>query len=285
MFENTLIGDIINRFSFRMIHIYDMLTCKKVKASVGDIILQRNEIEHCQFLLSSRFLDIVNYCNHKDETFIRQNIISKLCYGKYHREQGANKAFKKLIDSYKEHGYQSNSFLSVDTDFRLLDGNHRMGANLYFKINCINVKVLKRKSQNPSNTDWYFKKKLEPQLYREINNGYQLIQQWLIESGNTFVAVFWGTKVGEILSDFKAMVTVLAEKSIYSKEKKKPGILVQFSLISPQYYVQDHNLRSKRIDEIRRIIIIRKELYDTQIDWIISDNCLIGFQLYNQYLS
>lgn len=76
-------------------------------------------------------------------------------------------AFSKLITSYQSKGYDPNFLFIVDKDMRLLDGNHRMGMNLYTDQHKINVRVLKRKSKNPGNLDWYLQKKISADFLKK----------------------------------------------------------------------------------------------------------------------
>lgn len=126
-----------------LINLYDRLTAKRATISIGDIVNQRTDIENNQFLLTTRLLDIEDYCERGIETFNWQNTISREVYGVKHREQDGNNAFVKLINSYRERGYDTSSYFVVDSDLRLLDGNHRMGMNLYMGIDAINVRILK----------------------------------------------------------------------------------------------------------------------------------------------
>ena len=49
--------------------------------------------------------------------------------------------FKKLINSYDEGGYDTNSEIELDCNLRLIDGSHRMAMALYHHLPTINVKV------------------------------------------------------------------------------------------------------------------------------------------------
>ena len=108
-------------------------------------------------------------------------------------------AFSKLITSYQSKGYDPNSLFIVDKDMRLLDGNHRMGMNLYTDQHKINVRVLKRKSKNPGNLDWYLQ-----------------IQEWLIETGDTFCCI---VPENEKLSELDLMVNI---KSVHRYRLQSP---------------------------------------------------------------
>ncbi len=190
--------------------LYDKITQKTITISVGDIILSRDSIDHCQFLLSSRMLDAKRYVENDDATFNNRNTIARACWGVHHKEEIGNMHFKTLIESYKEKGYDPSSTILVDRDCRLIDGNHRMGTNLYFKIEDINVRMVKRLSNYAHNIDWYFRKKLSSNFINDVLKGYNDIQQWLIESGNTFCCLIRDKKFKDyILSDLRVLTNVL----------------------------------------------------------------------------
>ena len=100
-----------------------------------------------------------------------------------------NNAFSKLIKSYHERGYDSASYFVVDPDLSLLDGNHRMGMNLYMGIDKINVHVLRRKSRNPRAVDWYLKVGLDTEFIKIVTDKYKKLQQKMMDTGNVFCAI------------------------------------------------------------------------------------------------
>ena len=71
----------IKKIIYAMIHIYDRLTYKTATISIGDIVNQRTDIENNQFLLTTRLLDIEDYCEKGIQTFNWQNAISRKAYG------------------------------------------------------------------------------------------------------------------------------------------------------------------------------------------------------------
>ena len=172
-----------------LVDLYDSRTAQSCSASIGDIMNLRRNVEHNQFLATTRYLDIKDYVEYNKQTFVWQNTVSRAAYGNKHREEDGNMAFSKLITSYQSKGYDPNSLFIVDKDMRLLDGNHRMGMNLYTDQHKINVRVLKRKSKNPGNLDWYLQKKISADFLKKVYNAYLQIQEWLIETGDTFVVL------------------------------------------------------------------------------------------------
>ena len=65
---------------------------------------------------------------------IHQNTVCRKTYGAAHKEEGGNRSFAALIESYKKNGYNPSSIVTVDSDLTLMECNHRMGLNLYEKI-------------------------------------------------------------------------------------------------------------------------------------------------------
>lgn len=212
---------LLSLFHGKILSLYDHLTECTLKISVGDVILQRGGIDHCQFLLSSRFLDVKEYIENNDSSFRHRNTIARVRWGKNHKEEIGNKHFSSLIESYKVNGYNSSSCIKVDRNCRLIDGNHRMGTNLYFKINDISVRLVKRESNFAKNIDFYFQNKLPTEYIEEVLRGYHLIQEWLVESGNTFCCIIENFKqTKQLLSDLKILTNVLSIKSCNSFSNK-----------------------------------------------------------------
>lgn len=199
----------------KLIRLYDTFTTKEVEASVGDIILQRGEIDHCQFLLSSRMLDVKDFCEHNDKNFKYQNAISQATFGNSHKEALGNARFASLIESYKEKGYDSKSTILVDKEWRLNDGNHRMGTNLYFGINNINVRMTKRCSNFGRDVDQYFKINVATSIIDKVMAGYKDILEWLVATGNTFCCILKNeSNATDIVSDMGFMADILCVRPL-----------------------------------------------------------------------
>lgn len=199
-----------------LVDLYDSRMAQSCSASIGDIMNLRRNVEHNQFLATTRYLDIKDYVKYNKQTFVWQNTISRAAYGNKHRKEEGNIAFSKLITSYQSKGYDPSSLFIVDEDMRLLDGNHRMGMNLYTDQHKINVRVLKRKSKNPSNLDWYLQKKISTDFLKKVYNAYLQIQEWLIETGDTFCCI---VPENEKLSELDLMVNI---KSVHRYRLQSP---------------------------------------------------------------
>lgn len=269
----------------KLCSLYDNKTAKLCDVSIGDIYLQRCDVEQNQFLASSRYLDIQRYCTSDDRSFYYQNAISRKTYGAKHREEDGNTAFTRLIESYKCNGYMSNSPLTVDKNIRLMDGNHRVAANLFFDISEIKVRVLKRKSKVPKNIDWYYNALLSTATISDVMDEYEIIQQKLVSTGNTFCCLLDSIKektAKDILNDLKYLVTVLHVTFRNSNQSHSGGgtaYLVQFSVKDPRYQYKDGKMVSLRCVEIEAIISKRYP----DIDMNISKNCLDGKKLFDEF--
>lgn len=272
---------LLKKLIIKCLNYFDSVTQQKVTVSVGDIVNLRTEIENNQFLLTTRLLDIEDYCERSIQTFNWQNTISRKAYGEKHREQDGNNAFSKLIKSYQEKGYDSSSYFVVDSELRLLDGNHRMGMNLYMGIYKINVRVLKRKSRNPKAVDWYLKVGLDTEFIKSVADKFKMLQQKMMDTGNVFCAVVPTENLAKDIS-FLARDTRIDQYTDLPDNKiwgggsiPSRGVLIRFTLYDPQYYVKDGKVISKRAEEIGKVIRLRTD--DTVI---ITKNCLEGRQLF-----
>ena len=194
--------------------VYDGLTQKKCEVSLGDLMLRRADLTFGQIMAASRYMDIKAYCEKGDESFKYLNAISRAQYGKHHGDGSqSNRSFIKLIESYKKNGYMETSLLTVDKFCNMIDGTHRIGANLYFGFDELNVKMVKRTSitgmwQTP---DQYFRTPLQTSVLDDIMDAYQEIQGRFIEIGNTFCCWIKGQYENEqvsLISDMKILANV-----------------------------------------------------------------------------
>lgn len=86
-------NNILRKCHFLLLKVYDCLTSKQCEVSVGDIILQRAQLDHCQFLLITRYLDVAAFVSGRDKSFIYQNTVSRAVWGISHKEERGNKHF------------------------------------------------------------------------------------------------------------------------------------------------------------------------------------------------
>ena len=257
----------------KFIKTIDSLFCSRVECSIGDIVLQRDVPSNNQLLLTSRLLDVEKFFEEKDKTFPYQNAISYKKYGANHKEQRGNMHFRDLIESYRKNGYKPDSYITCDKDLFLMDGNHRMGLHIYEKIEKVNVRIVKRKVNFEYSGDWYYSVGLPSDMMEQIYKKYQEIQQWLINSGNTFSLLIENIndKILNIKIDIYHLVNVL---HIYDIDDN--SLFVQFSLQQPDYVVKGGELISRRTCFIEKVLQARFPNSKIQI----SKNCLEGKRNY-----
>ena len=75
---------------------------------------------------------------------------------------------------------------------------------------------MKRKSKNPGNLDWYLQKKISADFLKKVYNAYLQIQEWLIETGDTFCCI---VPENEKLSELDLMVNI---KSVHRYRLQSP---------------------------------------------------------------
>lgn len=250
-----------------LLQLYDRVSSKKCAVSVGDIILKRAELDHCQFLLTTRKLDVAAFVSGVDQTFPYQNTVSRAVYGSAHKEERGNRHFTDLIKSYQTKGYDPTSLLTVDKECRLIDGNHRMGLNLYMEIEQLNVKYLRRSSKFSRNLDKFLKLCVSSNFMVEVYTEFSKIQEWLIETGNTFCCLLKGEYEKDevsLVKDLRLLVNVLKTYPL-STVNSSQGILVQFAIDFPSYCIKEGVIYSKRAAEIEKILNLRKK----NSNWIV----------------
>lgn len=260
-----------------IINIYDNLFASECAASIGDIMLCRGIIENNQFLATTRLLDIEDWFNNKKD-FKWQNTISYAAYGDQHQKESGNRAFESLISSYEKNGYDITSPFVVDKACLLLDGNHRMGMNLYHGFHEVSLKVLKRKGKNGYGLDWYVKKKIPKCFLDSVLERYQKIQNQLVEDGDTFCCIASNKAIVEALS-YLCNIKAIHK---YCEKNNRGGTerwFVQFTVEDPQYCVNRGTLLSYRSLEIEKILVNRFEREDI----FVSKNCLEGYRMYRKH--
>lgn len=266
----------------------DNMLCDRFECSIGDILLLRDVPNNNQLLLTTRLMDVEVYLSGENKKFPYQNAISYKAYGDKHRENDGNRSFTALIESYLKEGYHSDSYITCDKDMRLMDGNHRMGLHIHEKIDRINVRRLRRINPFSYGGDWYYEVGLPTYFMESVYAKFDEIQQWLIETGNTFLALFVD-EVNDSFSvekDLSRLTTPLHcyegeielnsyDGADYHNVKWNKALL--FSLNNPEYYVKKGQLHSQRIDQIRAVL---KRRYGDSTPILLSNNCREGNDIF-----
>lgn len=281
---------LIKRTFSSLVKWWDTKHCDYFECSIGDIVLLRKTPSNNQLLLTSRLLDVEDYLSCRNTSFPHQNTISYKAYGSVHKEEVGNAHFRSLIESYLKDGYHKESFITCDADLNLMDGNHRMGIHLYEQISEVNVRMVHRQVKAVRGFDWYYKVGLPTPFIEEIFNKYFEIQNWLIDSGNTFIALMESSNNDEI-NPYKDLSRLTTPLRFYSTSFKLDGPewngmnditwggVMLFSLDNPEYYSNNGQLFSKRIDILRQLFQFR---YGDRIHIVLTNNCLEGKRLYDR---
>lgn len=252
---------------------YDNATGDRFECGIGDILLMRDVPSHNQLLLTSRLMDVEDYLSGKDQTFPWQNTISRKAYGERHQEERGNRSFEALIESYKKDGYHSNSYITCDRNLNLMDGNHRMGLHIYEKIDTVSVRRVHRLIPFQYGGDWYYQVGLPAIFIDKIYRRFKEVQNWLVESGNTFCIVLEGDA-----DDIENMMLIIPRLCEMLKDRKTTkGRLVQFRMQTPKYDVVKGKLVSRRAQEIEMIL---KSRAANRLDIKVTNNCLEGKELF-----
>ena len=159
-----------------------------------------------------------------------------------------------------------------------MDGNHRMGLQIFEKIELVSARIVKRIWPNSNSIDGYYTSQFATDFMERIFDRYQQIQRWLIDSGMTFCAYINADsrKGVDLKQDLTRLCNVLSVK-----QAKERGVVLCFSMKDPQYTVKNNQLFSQRAYAIEQIMKRRSESSDIII---VSKNCLEGRILYQQYV-
>lgn len=251
----------------------DNLLCEKVVCNVGDLMLLRDCPYEGQLIATSRLLDIETY-HQGDKSFPYQNAIFKARTGKKDLEW-TGYGFKALLESVEHEGFRDDSWFSADKEFRLSDGTHRAGVCLYYGIQTFKIRVLKRKVPYMYGGDWLFNIGLESAIISKVYERFDIIQKKLIESGNTFCAIMLKPIVNDVnlVDDIERMCRVHNVNNLQSG-----GVIIQFSMMQPDYIISRGKLVSQRAEEIERLLNKRAGSALVKV----SRNCTEGKEMFDK---
>lgn len=274
-----ILRKIFNAFKVIVTNIYYRCSYDVCELSIGDIMLKRVAIDSCQFTACTRLLDVKHYEHSGVSDFPYQNTISRKLWGVNHQEEKGNRNFEELICSYKKNGFDNNSLFELDKQIVLLNGTHRTSCNIYFNYNIIRARVLRRCISQVYLPLKQLALDLEPKFTEEVMDEYDNIQKYLIETGNTFVALMTSDIYSKICHEIKHLVTILKVSDFIDLNGVVgfEGKMVQFSLAKPDYKIVDHRLCSCYATTIR-------DLYCNRYNGggiLFSLSCLEGVKLFN----
>lgn len=270
-----IVDNVRNFLGVNILRRYDYHTANIVNVSVGDIMLQRgNKIDEKQFLIASRWLDAKNFdAIGGGYNFLYMNAISNSS-GLSHDAERANRAFIKLIDSYKKKGYMATSLLDMDNNAIVNNGTHRVALNIFTGASQMRVRMFQRKLPISSNLDPYFNRCLPLNIIKDIRQAYDEIQNYLTNNGHTFCAVISADSYPSLGLIIQQYGRILSSKEIESVHGSQKTLLIQFSLNNPGYYASDNKIVSRCVEKMQRYC----KRYD--IDAKFSKNCSEGHILY-----
>lgn len=235
--------------------VYDYLTRKEVKVSLGDLIQDQSVSDGTLLIVASRLMDVEAFVNNHDEKFFWQKKLSGI---KYYNDEEWVALFKSIIKSYQEKGYNGKSHFLLDRNQMLRNGTHRTALHLFYKIYTAKAYVVKR--QYPLFDELYYKfqRDLQPGIFNTLESKLEKIRQQLIDDGVSFCAVIpIVASISDTLSSFCASIHVKKELELCALPKELSGSLylnnnieyklVLFTLDDPQYEEKSGLLDSQKI--------------------------------------
>lgn len=238
--------------------VYDYLTRKEVKVSLGDLIQDQSVSDGTLLIVASRLMDVEAFVNNHDEKFFWQKKLSGI---KYYNDEEWVALFKSIIKSYQEKGYNGKSHFLLDRNQMLRNGTHRTALHLFYKIYTAKAYVVKR--QYPLFDELYDKYQRDLQLstVSALESKLKKIRQQLINDGVSFCAVIpKDASLDGIVPSISSFVHIKKElglsklpKEISDSLKLNTTInykLVLLTLDAPQYEVVSGLLESKKIKNV-----------------------------------
>lgn len=127
----------INKYIWVTPYIFEMILGiplhRHIKIDINDIIKHQR---HDDYNIAVRYSAIENYYKKND---IGYNIYVKAQWGKCEEDTAKKRlaSFVRLIDSWQKIGYQEESSLVIDSEFRMVDGAHRLSLARYHEMKYI----------------------------------------------------------------------------------------------------------------------------------------------------
>lgn len=124
---------------------------KHIRMDVRELFLQQNasifEMDYQRLDVVIKYLAIENYYGQNDYGFYLHQKLQRLRQGQSEcmpegYEAISREAFRSLISSIEQNGWDDTSEISVDSRLFLTDGAHRLAASIYFGVSEIRVQVI-----------------------------------------------------------------------------------------------------------------------------------------------
>lgn len=128
--------------------------------------LQYTDGKFCRYDIAVRLLAI--------EEYFGKNTFGMSLYRKMQKQRVrpnydeiSEERFARLIMSWEKNGYDPDSEIIVDENFRLIDGAHRLALAIYYELSYIKVRVIDSKGTTGFGEDW-FREYFEEEECRKI---------------------------------------------------------------------------------------------------------------------
>jgi hypothetical protein len=248
-----------------------------VKMSLGDILLQRENITHPQFAISLLLLDIEKYLENGDASFFHKRTSQSLIRKDEVNIDVVISRFKKVIDSCVTDGFKEDSYVEIDKYATLMNGTHRTAICLYLKHYDILCKAFNYKFPywKESADDFVRINGFDTAFAKEVYNKYEEIQKTLLNDGVAFCCV---TENIDLLSDVFQSCGCHIKRSYQLKHRgPKDRKIFLFSIDNPDYIIKENKVISKTCLFVEREI---KSLLPA-VSFEISMNCLEGKRMFD----
>jgi len=160
---------------------------KHICINVCDLFYQQNRVGGFNRLdIIVRYLAIENYYGKNNYGFDMYCKMQEKRMGKEYAKVSVA-AFKRLIKSWEDNGYDDESEIECDNNLFLLDGSHRMALALYTGQNIVSCKVYSYRNEVLYGKNWF------------IENGFTLKEIELILNKNEELFNLYNSSIACIL--------------------------------------------------------------------------------------
>ncbi len=97
----------------------------------------------------------------------------RLGYGEISKER-----FVRLIISWEKKGYDPDSEIIVDENFRLIDGAHRLALAIYYRLSYLKVRIVDSRETTGFGMDWFQKRFDEGECQKISDRLNRIIAEW-----------------------------------------------------------------------------------------------------------
>lgn len=257
-----------------------LLRCfpRKVEFSLGELMLQRGEPSHAQFVISALLMDVENYCDKNDASFHYQNVGRGLRGFNEAEIDASNDRFRRTIDSVVQNGYREDSLLQVGRDITLHDGTHRTAICLYLNHYALKGNAYCYKSPFFYRTaDEFIQFMGFPQDYvNEVLDKYHQIQDSLI--GNGLVYGCFSEKDPSTYLEKMAGLHLHSCRHVRPDQSGREGYYLQFTMDDPNYRIKGDRIVSRTCERLEKTL---KANYPSTSFWV-SKNCMEGKEMFDQ---